>query len=96
MAEFTGTKGEWRISKDGTEVTTSKIGILEGSKRICHITEFGKTDDEKLANAKLIAASPELLQTVIELHDLLEEHLPNWYLKHHHNIIQKAIKKATE
>jgi hypothetical protein len=48
-------KGIWRTSLDCCEVTTSKVGILEGSKEICNISRFAKTAEEIAANAKLIA-----------------------------------------
>ena len=40
MGEFKGTKKPWRTSKDFREVTTSKIGILEGSKKICTMASY--------------------------------------------------------
>lgn len=69
MTEFKGTKGEWRVAYDLTQVTTSKKGILEGSKKICHMATFCKTEEEVKANAKLIAAAPKLLNALIELVD---------------------------
>ena len=67
MAEFKGTKKPWRTSKDFREVTTSKIGILEGSKKICTMASYCKTDDEVEANAKLIAAAPDLLNACLKV-----------------------------
>ena len=72
MGEFKGTKKPWRTSKDFREVTTSKIGVLEGSKKICTMASYCKTDDEVEANGKLIAAAPDLLEAeiVYELYKL--------------------------
>ena len=67
MAEFKGTKKLWRTSKDFREVTTSKIGVLEGSKKICTMASYCKTDDEVEANAKLIAAAPDLLNACLKV-----------------------------
>ena len=67
MAEFKGTKKPWRTSKDFREVTTSKIGVLEGSKKICTMASYCKTDDEVEANAKLIAAAPDLLNACLKV-----------------------------
>jgi len=47
-------------------------------------------------NTPLNNSTPELLEALQELHNLLEEHQPNWYLAKHHNIARLAIKKATE
>lgn len=96
MAEFKGTNEDWRLTNDFSEVTTSRVGILEGSKSICAINQYGKPREEIEANAKIIASAPELFEVVRELHKLLCEHEPNWYLKYHYNIAQKVIKKATE
>lgn len=60
--EFKGTKGVWRVSADGNEITTSRVGILEGSKSIAIIRDFGKPFEERQANAKLISCAPELLE----------------------------------
>lgn len=64
MENFKGTKEYWRLSNDGLEVTTSRIGILEGSKKICNVSTFSKELVEAKANAKLIAAAPEMLETL--------------------------------
>lgn len=55
---FKGTKGTWRYSTEHECVTTSKIGIVEGSKTICDVKQapsFDYTGIEALANAELIA-----------------------------------------
>lgn len=44
---------------------------------------------------KLFSKSPELLEMVKKLHNLLEEHQPNWYLLGHHKEIENLIKEAT-
>lgn len=41
-------------------------------------------------------AAPELLEALKELHALLNEHEPNWYLKLHYNHAKQAINKAIE
>lgn len=46
------------------------------------------------ANARLIAAAPDLLAVCKELFNLLEEHEPIWYLKGHYNRASDAIAKA--
>lgn len=65
-------KGIWRVAEGFSEVTTSRPGILEGSKRICIVSDFGKTAEERIANAKLIAAAPALLKYAIDVMEILE------------------------
>ena len=96
MKEFKGTKGDWEILptseyRKWVNVTSEK-GIIARVFYGEAQPEIYKEEAE--ANAKLTAAAPELLQTVIELHTLLEEHLPNWYLKRHDNIVKNILKKA--
>lgn len=83
--DFKGTKGIWRVASDVTQVTTSKKGILEGSKKICHMATFCKTEEEVKANAELIAKAPELLETLIGLHKAISSGNPHelseWNLK---------------
>ena len=67
MKEFKGTKGEWRYSDEFQCITVSKKGVIEGSKTICDISThvgFDYSGKEFNANAKLIAAAPELLKAL--------------------------------
>jgi hypothetical protein len=85
------TKGEWIYSKyqpydfgvHSTEGRGNDIALVRGS------------DEEAEANAKLIAAAPELLASLIEIFDLLEINEPEWYLRKHFNHAINAIRKAT-
>ena len=72
MKEFKGTKGEWSISRD-----------INYNERICIESESNgnfidcwslgfSTEDEMRANAKLIAAAPELLNALQGLLDVDE------------------------
>ena len=91
------TKGEWRVSSDLTQVTTSKKGILEGSKKICHMATFCKNDDEVLSNAKLIAAAPDLLEACLKVTESELGCAPSVeYMDKLKKICEQAIKKATE
>ena len=84
--EFKGTKGEWTLHH---EHSPKLLVIKEDySEDICECLLE--------ADAKLISCAPELLNVVIELHTLLEEHLPNWYLRHHYNIVKKVLEKALD
>ena len=64
MKEFKGTKGEWNLSED-----------INDNERVCIVSESNDnfidvwslnlaTEDEMRANAKLIAAAPELLKAL--------------------------------
>ena len=65
--EFKGTKGEWVKNNTGSEVET-----LAGD-RICTLIQGIKTSNEQKANAKLIAAAPDLLSNLIRCVDRLDE-----------------------
>ena len=50
--------------------------------------------EENMANAKLIASAPEMLEVLEALHNLLCEHEPDWYMKYHYNIAKKVLDKV--
>lgn len=56
--------GVWRYSADGEEVTTSRIGVLEGSKRVCLVSTFSKSAQEVEANGRVLAAAPEMMEAL--------------------------------
>lgn len=71
--EFKGTKGEWNINYISeipigvdAEIEKTELGVY--SKNVCEIIlpetdeEWEKEAEESIANLKLIAASPELLE----------------------------------
>ena len=49
------TKGVVRYSQEFGCVTTSPIGVIEGSKNICDVRGFNKTKEEIDANGNLIS-----------------------------------------
>lgn len=101
MAEFKGTKGEWRLGKTGGCVVSDNDESL-------HISgAFGEEAKEYYggnlicesvsnANAKLIAAAPELLEALNEMVRMYEEVQPagGWQGVYEEAIY--VIKKATE
>ncbi len=99
--KFKGTQDEWQIGI-AFQGETDNIQVKESGKLLTVEDNTGRAvailgrigEDEQEANAKLIASAPELLNVVVELHNLLEEHLPNWYLKYHDNIVKKVLEKA--
>ena len=50
--------------------------------------------EENMANAKLVASAPEMLEALESLHNLLCEHEPDWYMKYHYNIVKKVLDKV--
>lgn len=83
------TKGEWV----GITVTTpngffERVTIKDGES-ICNVTT--RNSKRAIANAKLIAAAPEMYETLIKVKEwLIDMNLPII------DNIEKAIKKATE
>lgn len=83
-------------------VTGNEIRVLNGVPML--LATVNNSEGAKIngynaeANAKLIAAAPELLEALKLAYDLLEEHQgeAKWYLRGHYNKINAAIKKATE
>jgi hypothetical protein len=56
MAEFKGTNEEWRLTNDFSEVTSSRVGILEGVK--VFVQSINTENREEIeANAKVIGTS---------------------------------------
>ncbi len=98
MGTFKGTKGPWKYTPD--VVGNSFYIQTECEERFdSFVGDVGgglQLKNEIEANAKLIAAAPELLEALVELHSLLEDNLPSWYLKKHHNTAINIIKKATK
>lgn len=94
------TKGTWVIDSDF--ITVEVDGIDEV---VCDLdpegvwpTVYQRSEKEKDANAKLIAAAPEMLDDLRCVCDLLEiqKHLLDDYEIRVLNKIKQTIKKATE
>jgi hypothetical protein len=100
---FKGTKGTWCIVGDAIHNRETKFDqtgarIGDTTMRICTI-DIQPYKGESEANAKLIAAAPDLLSTLIEIkhklfylldcEDSIDEKLPEL-----HDISVKAIRKA--
>ncbi len=99
MSEIKHTPGPWRVieERDGYAVTTkARIGVEYIANEICQGRDGGKAD------AKLIAATPEMLQAGELLISAINDFFMFGYVKHE-GLVKEAIvalskvhKKATE
>lgn len=91
------TKGPWKFHANGDANDYSLL--TDGNKWVIGFHQNGeKMDEEQIANAKLIAAAPELLEALKELHDWVCS-LSDWSggttLDPDIEKVRKAIEKAT-
>jgi hypothetical protein len=97
------TPGPWTIGQNTIDTFgdvrrghISIDAIRWGSFAICYRHEINETDDECIANAKLIAAAPDMLEALIKAKRMYEEVEPvggyQGVYKSICNSINKAIK----
>jgi hypothetical protein len=72
MKEFKGTKGEWKVVKG-----LDRIWVESSLWSIAHVNKKDAPKEQK-ANAKLIAAAPELLKALQVFVNFPEEDLQSW------------------
>lgn len=83
------TKGEWKdIIVSSADGWFHRVIAIEGES-VCNITT--RNTQRAQANAKLIAAAPDLLEAL----SLLYESLPDGYTSDCLPLVRKAIQKAT-
>ena len=58
--EFKGTKGEWEVYKENPEMILNDSGAYKPNSML----KYSTRKQELFANAKLIAAAPELLKAL--------------------------------
>jgi len=98
------TQGEWKwfqnlTSFNGMPFVNLNIAINHPDEdNICNLTVKASNQDEAVANAKLIAAAPELLEACQFLLNVIpdDKSLFTDCQITAFNIIEQAIKKATE
>lgn len=88
------TKGEWKVSSKGEYLEI----IADGTEFICDLGEECVAFEEEYANAKLIAAAPNLLEALLYGHEISSkiQYPTNEELKMFTRMAALAIKKATE
>ena len=99
------TKGPWKIGKSNIVTVKEEYGDIRkgyididsdrwGGLAICYRHEINESDAECEANAKLIAAAPDLLEALIALYNFNVSKAG--YLDTALNAAQSAIDKATK
>lgn len=87
--EFKGTDGAW---------VNRGMAIWAGDVYVAEVMSMREKDSVKLANAKLIASAPELLEALRQLRDYVEDvcavSSDDCHEDHPLNLANKAIKKA--
>ncbi|EPE3084147.1 hypothetical protein [Morganella morganii] len=90
--EFKGTPGPWSHA-DSRGLNETAGGAIHGDgKTLCLILGKGIGKEKATANAKLMAAAPELLEQLIRLRDIIASYFPDD--DDHLDIVDKVIHKA--
>ena len=91
------TKGEWTVQKDGNLPSGSYQTTIYGEKNENEVAiTWAETEEESVANAKLIASSPELLDALKIVKDYIDYPHTHKGTTRIRKSVEKAIKKATE
>ena len=88
MSESKHTKGKLRI------LESDQYFLIYKDKHLVARVVDRETADLFAAAPETKAQRDELLESLKEIFDLLEEELPIWYLRGHYNRMKSAIAKA--
>lgn len=107
MNEFKGTKGEWKVKYN--EIRTNEHGMMFSivnsptiaNNVVCCVYSKSNTEKEVIANAKLIACDPEMLELLIKINTHIDEARGVNYMmelmgRKFYTEVEQLIKKATE
>lgn len=90
--EFKGTPGPWSHA-DSHGLNETAGGAIHGDgKTLCLILGKGIGKEKATANAKLMAAAPELLEQLIRLRDIIASYFPDD--DDHLDVVDAVINKA--
>ncbi|MDH0357157.1 hypothetical protein [Morganella sp. GD04133] len=90
--EFKGTPGPWTHSDSYGLHETIGGSIHGGGNTLCHVMGKGIWKGKATANAKLIAAAPEILEQLIRLRNKITDYDPDD--DDHLHIVDAVINKA--
>jgi hypothetical protein len=85
------TQGEWKVDEGN-----SHLFIVSGENEIANIPKDIDTPIETLANAKLIAAAPDLLDAAQSVLDTLDAMVQDSMIEGMSMVLKAAINKATK
>jgi hypothetical protein len=86
------TPGPWKIALRDAETWIPKgTGIFSAEHQVASLLVVG---EETMANAHLIAASPDLLKALKEAINVLESRFPEWEQTHFRKVLAKAEGKV--
>ena len=100
--KFEGTKGEWKVERDGTPFEST---IFCDELRICEVKSYGTpfndpSLEERIANANLIASAPDLLKALAQIQFAFKsggvKGLLSDEIEDMNNAIEKALKTETK
>ena len=64
------TPGPWALASLPCKSARNKLGLVAGDRRLCDLLVY---DDADEANARLIAAAPDLLAALEKIRDLVSD-----------------------
>lgn len=97
MKEFKGTKGEWTVKeyKEDNYISIDLVGRIHNPS-LASISPSEEVYEEATANAKLIGASPDLLQDLIDLVWLVDKGATEREITHRIIACNKTLSKALD
>lgn len=103
MGKTPHTPGPWELKIEGSEedcIVRTVVQSGNGERNLSEValvTTGSMTDEVEHANAKLISAAPELLDSLKKAWSIIDTEFPNGYSKYSnaYNEAQEAIRKAT-
>lgn len=96
--EFKGTKGEWELDVEGNDGEDCRSQITVGGEYgaidVWNLPSSLITEKERLCNAKLVAAAPDLLAALIRVNKVINDMELNDRFGNTQTYLKEAIIKA--